>query len=157
MNDDLKKRSKEIDKQLEVEVAQKVPPTLVKRLNEAQLTTLMRSVEAEGMLDGATSGVECENCLLVNANLVLRLRGNLVKIDPRILTLRLFRGVNARDDLKVLPMCRQRVTSERDPTSTSVTVSDLKIVCCNPYHVSKVWAPNPSLGKSAFCSREVLD
>lgn len=130
--------------------------TLLKRLNESELTALLRSVEAEGRLDGVTSGGESESCLLVNASLVLRLKGTLVKIDPRILTLRLFRGVNAPDQLRVLPMCRQcdsKVTSSvNETTSTSVTVGDLQIVCCNPYHVSKVWAPDPRLGECIYSS-----
>ena len=121
--------------------------TLLKRLEEAQLTSILRSVEAEGRLDGAASGGEAETCPLVNANLVLRVKGSLVKIDPRVLTLRLFRGVTTSASLKVLPMCRQ---SDSKVTSTSVTVGDLQIVCCNPYHVSTVWAPNPSSGECSF-------
>ena len=128
--------------------------TLLKRLDEAQLTSILRSVEAEGRLDGAASSGDAETCPLVNANLVLRVKGVLVKIDPRVLSLRIFRGVKASEGLKVLSMCRQsdsKVTStESEVTSTSVTVGDLQTVCCNPYHVSKVWAPCPSMGECAF-------
>ncbi|XP_033823834.1 mothers against decapentaplegic homolog 6b [Periophthalmus magnuspinnatus] len=93
---------------------------LLKRLKERALDALLEAVESRG-------GVPSD-CVMVSQT-DLRLAGHAA--SPPLLVCKLYRWADLQHEAQLKPLCE----------CTSFGVQDSAIVCCNPYHYSRLCGP----------------
>lgn len=97
--------------------------SLLKRLKERSLDSLLEAVESRGGMPGG--------CVLV-ARTELRLGG--LAAPPHLLLGKLFRWPDLQHPAELKPLCQCQ----------SFGVADGPTVCCNPYHFSRLCGPGES-------------
>nr|XP_042712497.1 mothers against decapentaplegic homolog 6 isoform X3 [Chrysemys picta bellii] len=103
--------------------------SLLKRLKERSLDSLVEAVESRG---GMPSG-----CVLVSRS-ELRLGGQAA--PPQLLLGKLFRWPDLQHPAELKPLCECQ----------SFGLADSPTVCCNPYHFSRLCGPDASMSPDAI-------
>lgn len=105
--------------------------SLLKRLKEKALDTLLEAVESRGGMPS--------DCVMVSRT-ELRLGGHVA--SPQLLVCKLYRWSDLQHPAQLKPLCECK----------SFGLPDSPTVCCNPYHYSRLCGPGECTQKETECT-----
>ena len=104
--------------------------SLLKRLKERALDTLLEAVESRGGMPS--------DCVMISRT-ELRLGGHVAA--PQLLVCKLYRWSDLQHPAQLKPLCECKSFGAQDGPS----------VCCNPYHYSRLCGPGESIWTHIHC------
>ncbi|XP_047452813.1 mothers against decapentaplegic homolog 6b isoform X2 [Mugil cephalus] len=107
--------------------------SLLKRLKEKALDTLLEAVESRGGMPS--------DCVMISRT-ELRLGGHVA--SPQLLVCKLYRWSDLQHSAQLKPLCECK----------SFGAPDSPTVCCNPYHYSRLCGPEPSDSTLSYTETE---